>query len=881
MIFTRLRRWQCKLPMRIMVCLMIVSLLTPCGAGLALADEGGSQGTASYATPEGESGAASVGEEGGSGAENETAASIGEDNDAEATEANEANKGENGKEDLNGLNGDETNEYTDEPSDVIDEASLADMDENEVSKSEDGDKTPQAVSGAESIEGADTDKVTAGVEGNEETASTVEYRYEIVEEEMFDILIEEFAVAVASLTVNINVPDALAGFSPATKDTRVMVFEANDSWLLIQDDKGYPIMGTVTEGLLTLDGLTEGESYRFFVTGLPSDCVPEDGSGWIYLELPWFTETLTGYYQDVLIAADGQTLNLNLNQNLSADQIQETALFQILLAESFSVSFVIDGYSTEYSEQTIEDGGFATEPAAPLESLWPAGMRSFLGWFEDGAAHSFDFRQPIKKDLVLKAHFSDKYMIKFKDGYDGIVVDTVLVSPGGIIPQTDISVPPPTGYRLLYWVKEGTTNPGDPASAFAFGSERATANISLIPYFSNAYLIVFISQGAQVDPQIVAAGGLVVKPADPYRAGWTFSGWTLNDAPYDFNAPVNSDLILNTSWLPNTAVNYTVALWLEIPNYASGNPDAAPVAPAQGGSIGNYNYVGSVILTGTSGETTNLALGTLPERIVNLFNGTNSNPTDILRYAEFQGVENKVIQGNGSTVINLYAKRKVYTYEFLLGDAQGHSMNIENTEYLSGLAQPSYQLHIKYEMDIYNKYPVQGVDFVNFSDGFNFWYRPAGMADMSNIGSRRNVVDKGMLTTNGQTLRFAFTANWTAVGNIYNYRYLVEVYKGQPYTDLNSIVLNGVRYIVMEEFSQAYQGILNQKRINGLSMVNTEWETGGADSYKYQWRPYDYVDQDGFIYAERQTGPEYLRCFFYERIPYTMEYNGNAPARRI
>ncbi len=60
--------------------------------------------------------------------------------------------------------------------------------------------------------------------------------------------------------------------------------------------------------------------------------------------------------------------------------------------------------------------------------------------------------------------------------------------------------------------------------------------------------------GAPVASVVKVKGGdKVSRPADPSRTGYKFDDWYLDSAPYDFNAPVNSDITLSARWRENSA----------------------------------------------------------------------------------------------------------------------------------------------------------------------------------------------------------------------------------------------------------------------------------------------------------------------------------------
>lgn len=54
--------------------------------------------------------------------------------------------------------------------------------------------------------------------------------------------------------------------------------------------------------------------------------------------------------------------------------------------------------------------------------------------------------------------------------------------------------------------------------------------------------------GSTVASQTVDDKAKAVKPANPTRSGWTFDGWYLDGAKYDFNTPVTQDITLKAGW---------------------------------------------------------------------------------------------------------------------------------------------------------------------------------------------------------------------------------------------------------------------------------------------------------------------------------------------
>ena len=511
---------------------------------------------------------------------------------------------------------------------------------------------------------------------------------------------------------------------------------------------------------------------------------------------------------------------------------------------SIKVYFISDG--KEFAQREVIEGTVQNPGSPPI----PAGMVSFRGWFYEGSP--FDFAAGnITESITLFANFSNMHLVKYKNAPGGDVIETYEIAPGGLAPQPTVSITPPAGGTLAYWYLEN----GDANAAFIW-STPVNSDITLAPSFSFENFVFFVSEGTQVPFTRVEYGAYLPRPENPSRLGYTFRHWSLNRGEaFDFNTPITQNTTLYAVWAPQQ-VKYTAAIWMERPNI-EGTPDFSSSGKSQ------YNYVTAVTLEGLAGTRT--AVNGTTAGIAGLF---TSHP--LLRYSEFQGAEQKDIQGNGLTVVNLYASRKVYTYTFNLGTNSSNTMTIGGTQY-RGNSNIRYSLPVKFEMDISNKFPVQGVDFVTFSNGFANWTVGTGMGwEVSGrIASRQNVVTRNLLSQDGRTLNYTLTANWDASGSAFSYRYLAEALPGQVYTNHNSILRGGIRYIVMDEYSQSIQGNLSQKTINGLTRTNN-------NAYAtYYWRA-----SDGFSVTQGNSSADRfeVRCFFYTRDRFDLTFDMLVPA---
>ena len=205
--------------------------------------------------------------------------------------------------------------------------------------------------------------------------------------------------------------------------------------------------------------------------------------------------------------------------NVTADLVV-TAQYSI---NTYTVTFK-DWNGTVLKTQQVQYGGAATAPANPTRTGY-----TFTGW--DKAFNN------VTADLVVTAQYSiNTYTVTFKD-WNGTVLKTQQVQYGGA--ATAPANPTRAGYTFTGWDKAFT---------------NVTANLVVTAQYSiNTYTVTFKDwNGTVLKTQQVQYGGAATAPANPTRAGYTFTGW---DKAF---TNVTANLVVTAQYVQNEPVSTPV-----------------------------------------------------------------------------------------------------------------------------------------------------------------------------------------------------------------------------------------------------------------------------------------------------------------------------------
>ncbi len=290
-------------------------------------------------------------------------------------------------------------------------------------------------------------------------------------------------------------------------------------------------------------------------------------------------------YINPIVTYNGKQLNEGTDYYLSGDYkateigsytviIVGTGIYNGAVAADYrinpilhTVTFDSDGGS-EMESQLVEDGQFAQEPEPPIKDKY-----RFTGWYLNGRLYNFASTK-VTQDITLTAHW---------EAMEPLPAPTAdLPSDSKIENGTKITLRCQTSDATIYYTLDGT-DPTKESSIYqepiiitkdtdgaitlkAFASKEGWLDSDIVSFTYHVsvpitgYVITFDSDGGTpVESQFITIGEKATEPDIPFKEGFRFIGWYLDDNLYDFTSEVTKDMTLKAHWEEQAMLNAPTA----------------------------------------------------------------------------------------------------------------------------------------------------------------------------------------------------------------------------------------------------------------------------------------------------------------------------------
>ena len=300
-------------------------------------------------------------------------------------------------------------------------------------------------------------------------------------------------------------------------------------------------------------------------------------------------------------------------------------------------NFVANG--TTVSTQIVKSGDTLIAPTAP-DMIGQA----FVGWVDEAGNSFTGFGKQAEitetTTRTITARYEAALYVYFLNPDGSQIMRTEKVGDHEAHDFTAVSYEVDSTHKLVGWAakKNGTENIADKISVPA---DQTSVNVYAI--IKEGYWVSFNSDGGSiVDSQFVLHGDNLVldKSTTPTKPGYTFDGWYNGLTKVENGATVTSPMTLTAHWKA-AQVSYTVIHWWE-------NADD-----------NEYSFHESQELQGLTGATTTAAAKSYTIKGKNIHGKDTSD-----KVFTATTIEQKTIKGDGSTIVNVYYKRKTYTMHF-------------------------------------------------------------------------------------------------------------------------------------------------------------------------------------------------------------------------
>ena len=295
----------------------------------------------------------------------------------------------------------------------------------------------------------------------------------------------------------------------------------------------------------------------------------------------------------------------------------------------------VDVNGQTVSTQIVKTGDTLITPTAP-----DVAGKAFVEWQENGTKFDGFGVQTITKTetRTITAKYEDALYVYFYNPEGTQIMRTEKVGNHEAHDFTAVSYEVDSTHKLVGWAKE-VNGTNDIAKNITVLEGSTSVNVYAIIKKGN--WVTFDSDGGSaIDSQFVFDKISLNDQTTPTKPGYTFDGWYNGTEKVENDATISSPMTLTAHWTPEK-VSYTVIHWWE-------NADDD-----------GYSFHESEIKKGLTGSETEAVEKSYTVDGKDIFG--ESVKDKVFTASTFS---QKTIKGDGSTIVNVYYKRKTYTMHF-------------------------------------------------------------------------------------------------------------------------------------------------------------------------------------------------------------------------
>ena len=301
--------------------------------------------------------------------------------------------------------------------------------------------------------------------------------------------------------------------------------------------------------------------------------------------------------------------------------------------ELTTFNFVAEGNTV--STQIVKTGDTLITPTAP-----DIAGKAFVEWQENGSKFDGFGVQTITKTetRTITAKYEDALYVYFYNPDGTQIMRTEKVADHKGHNYSHVSYDVDSTHKLVGWAanQNGTD---DITKNIAVPEGSISVNVYAI--IKEGYWVTFDSDGGSaIDSQFVFDKISLNDQTTPTKPGYTFVGWYNGTEKVENDATISSPMTLTAHWTPEK-VSYTVIHWWE-------NADDD-----------GYSFHESETKKGLTGSETEAVEKSYTVDGKNIFGESVKD-----KVFTASTISQKTIKGDGSTIVNVYYKRKTYTMHF-------------------------------------------------------------------------------------------------------------------------------------------------------------------------------------------------------------------------